>query len=225
MRFKGLNLKRTVVAILVLLLVGFSSFYYFSDDEWVGAELSIDEENLKIYTYALADSNSVDTGTVNITVGDMIVWNGTTSLSYMLPGYGTGYIEISVHNNGTETARVYKMVNVTDWGTGIYNEPEQVAEEEIGGPVDDLHNVTDYSLNYNVYDGSNELIRSGIEFVQGDSMTVGKINGGWIDLGELRPGHRMEIRQGYHLLSDTKNEYQGDKFAFDIKFLAEPVGS
>ena len=215
--------RKVIIIGLLLLVFGYGIFDYFSEDNWVGSELSFNEDDLNIFTYALEEDTSINSGSVNITAGDMVLWNGSTSLGYMMPGYGSDYIEVSVYNNGTNVVNIYKMVNVTGWGTGLFSEPEENAEANIGGPVDDLHNVTSYTLNYTVYDNLNNVVRTDTVFLDEDDYTVGKVDGEWIDLGRLEPDQKLVVKQGYKLLSGVGNEYQGDKFSFRLQFLANSL--
>jgi len=110
-------------------------------------------------------------GTIDIAINDQNPWTETFNFDDMKPCKQVEYINTTIENVGTNEAKIFKMFLVTDYNTGLElftaptcdncnnendcewwcgeqfsSEPEWTAEKEFGERVDDIHNVTDYSL-------------------------------------------------------------------------------
>ncbi|OKY79087.1 MAG: M73 family secreted endopeptidase [Candidatus Methanohalarchaeum thermophilum] len=209
--------KKALLSLMVIGLVGVAAgagtFAFFTDEE-------------------KATGNTLTAGTIDLAVNGQNPWNETFTIDDMKPCEKTGYIVANITNEGSNPAKVYKMINVTSCDTGleIYettdgemysSEPEWQAEKD--GRVDDIHTVTDYSMMIELYENettfyADDPYADSEAFSIGDDVTVGDKEGTWFYLGELQPGEVMKVTQDYHLLNDTGNEYQGDAFTFDITF-------
>ncbi|WGI17120.1 TasA family protein [Methanonatronarchaeum sp. AMET-Sl] len=211
--------KKALFSVLLIGLIGVAAgagtFAYFSDTE-------------------MAEGNTLTAGTIDIAINDQNPWTETFHFDDMKPCEETKYANVTITNEGTNEAKIFKQIDVTDYNTGLErfecpdpecnemfsSEPEWDAEtelvegERILNRVDDIHNVTDYSLEIIV----NEVTTTVYEI--GDETTVGDIDGQWMYLGILEPGDSMTVNQDYHLQSDAGNEYQGDQFTFDMTFMA-----
>ena len=201
---------------LVGLVVGGGTYAYFSDIE-------------------SAEDNTLQAGTIDISIDGGNPWNATYEFLDMKPCERTEYINVTIRNVGTNPAKIFKMVDVVDWGPGLerFTDPETELmyssepewEAEMEGRIDDIHNVTDYSLEVKIYANESEfdagnVSDSWIVHEQEDGTLVSDIADTWMFFGELAPGAVMVINQDYHIIAEAGNEYQGDEFSFDVMFMA-----
>ncbi|OUJ18760.1 M73 family secreted endopeptidase [Methanonatronarchaeum thermophilum] len=180
-------------------------------------------------------------GTIDISVNEMNPWVGNFIFSDMKPCKSLGYADLEIKNVGTNDARIFKLVEVTGYDTGItefmcpysgeyfssaaewkkevtlYYDDGLVVDYEINR-VDDIHNVTLYTITL---DGEQKNVGELVDV--GDTavgLTVGDISGIYMYLGTLASGDTLSVDQSYKLHGDAGNEYQGDEFRFNIKFVA-----
>ncbi|WGI17118.1 TasA family protein [Methanonatronarchaeum sp. AMET-Sl] len=149
--------KKALFSVLLIGLIGVAAgagtFAYFSDTE-------------------MAEGNTLTAGTIDIAINDQNPWMESFIFDDMKPCKQVEYINSTIENVGTNPAKIFKMFLVTDYNTGLdyftaptcdncedsdvdcewwcgeqfSSEPEWTAEKELGERVDDIHNVTDYSL-------------------------------------------------------------------------------
>ena len=218
--------KRGLFSVLLIGLIGVAAgagtFAYFSDTE----------EGDGVFM----------AGTIDIAVNDLNPWVGNFSFSDMKPCKTTGYADVEIKNVGTNDARIFKLVEVTGYDTGImefmcpysneyfssvaewkeevtllYDDAGEVESWEVNR-VDDIHNVTLYTIEL---DGEQKDICGLLDVGDEDiGLTVGDISGVYMYLGTLVSGDTLTVDQSYKLHGDAGNEYQGDEFRFNMKFVA-----
>ena len=212
--------RQILVSLVVIgvigLVAGGGTFAYFSDLE-------------------SAENNTLEAGTIDISVDEANPWNATYEFLDMKPCERTEYINVTIRNVGTNPAKIFKMVEVIDWNTGLerFSDPETEEmyssepewEAEMNGRVDDIHNVTDYSLEVLIFANESdfdagEASDSWLVYEQKDGTLVSDVAGTHMYFGDLEPGEVMMINQDYHIIAEAGNEYQGDSFSFDVLFTA-----
>lgn len=188
---------------------GYGTMAYFSDTETADAELRV--------------------GNDDIAVDGQNPWNRTYALTDLKPGK-TRWMNVTVENVGDpgNPVKLYKSINVTAESGGSHPEPEEGADP--GDTTNDVSTAVDYHLSYRVYDDGGALQRTGTVHTWGDNVTLDDINSTSVQLvnssDPLKSRWTVEVHQGYRMLEDAGNEYQGDNATFDVEFYAtQPNGN
>ncbi|OUJ18762.1 M73 family secreted endopeptidase [Methanonatronarchaeum thermophilum] len=224
--------KKVLFSVMLIGLIGVAAgagtFAFFSDTEEADGvfmagtiDIAVDGENPWSQSYEMIDMKpckQVEDANVNITnVGT----NPALIFKHInVTDYNTGLELFTAPtcdncNNNDVTPQVVDNNDCEWWcGEEFSSEPEWTAEKQLGERVDDIHNVTEYSITI---DG--ELID--LECFLGlEDVTVGDIECKYMFLGVLDNGDSMMVNQTYKLSADAGNEYQGDQFNFKMKFIA-----
>jgi predicted ribosomally synthesized peptide with SipW-like signal peptide len=185
----------TVVALMVMGLVGGGTWAYFSDVE-------------------TSTGNTFGAGTLDLTVDSENPWaSAPISVSNIAPGDSSTSVNITATNSGSLAGDLYVRINgYTDAG-GDNPEPEQVKEAEIG--------VTDnisakLTLNVTGPGGADTNI---------DGLKIDAADGTWsAKIADLAPAGEADIEISATLDSDATNEYQGDNCTFTIELYLQQDG-
>ena len=196
----------TVVALLIMGLVGGGTWAYFSDVE-------------------TSTGNVFTAGTLDLEVDSENPWASTPiTVPAMAPGAAAAPVDIICENVGTLTGDLYmKITNVADTGGtetyaagapisgNVTSEPEAVAEITIGNRVDDIS--TQITLSCKV---------DAVAVVALNDVLLSAVPGTWTEIkADLAPGS-ITLSLGGSLGSGASNEYQGDVSTFDIElYLAQ----
>ncbi|MFC2020628.1 TasA family protein [Chloroflexota bacterium] len=197
----------TIVALIVMGLVGGGTWAYFSDTE-------------------TSSGNTFGAGTLDLKVQtENPLVSTLISLGNMYPGQTTSNVTIAVENVGTLPGDLYmRITGVTDSGgtslgpNGTSSEPEYVAESGtfIAG-VAQNDNTPNNSISANLTAG---VAWSGITAVTNlDGVTLASANNTWSgNFINLAASGSDTIEFNAVLNSLTGNEYQGDNTTFAIEF-------
>lgn len=211
--------------LLVLLLVAGSVYGISQTGAWF-----TDEEKVL--------GNSIDTGTIDLEVGV------DQSIPYVLKDLKpsqNGYINVIVHNVGTNPLNLFKTLLTIDTADGLVSEPECVAEGGVWSydtsgvgictgrtEVDNLDAMVNYDMRVELYNGNPataalEPVWWETIYLDTDNKKMSDVVGTY--LGMIPAGWYMKVMQSYHLPGATVgNEYQGDMLTFDMVFNAEQLG-
>lgn len=206
-------MKKILISIIIVglvsMAVGYGTTAYFSDTEMADAELQA--------------------GNDDISVDGQNPWNQTYALTDLKPGK-IRWMNVTVENVGDpgNPVKLYKSINVTAESGGLHPEPEKAADP--GDTRNDVSTAVDYHLSYRVYDDGGILQSTGAVHTWGDNVTLADVNSTSVQLvnssDPLKSGWTVEVHQGYRMLEDAGNEYQGDNATFDVEFYAtQPNGN
>jgi len=183
----------TVVALMVMGLVGGGTWAYFSDVE-------------------TSAGNTFGAGTLDLEVDSENPWaTAPISISNIAPGAASASTNITATNIGSLAGDLYMRINgFTDAG-GDTSEPEQVKEGEIG-VTDDIS--TQLVLSVTGPGGAVTNI---------DAQTIASANGTWsakiADLAATNGTADIEISATCN--ASATNEYQGDNCTFTIELFLQ----
>ena len=186
----------TVVALMVMGLVGGGTWAYFSDVE-------------------TSTGNTFGAGTLDLEVDSENPWaSAPISISNIAPGATSATTNITATNIGSLAGDLYvRISNYTDAG-GDTSEPEQVKEAEIG-QTDNIS--TQLVLSVTGPGGAVTNI---------DGLTIASANGTWSDkIADLAATNgTADIEISATCNSSATNEYQGDNCTFTIELFLQQDG-
>ncbi|MDP2967529.1 MAG: TasA family protein [bacterium] len=216
---KRILISLSVIGAVAALVIG-GTIAYFSDTE-------------------TSTGNTFTAGTIDISVDNANPWNGKFTLADMKPSY-TDYINFTIQNFGSDPnpVNVWKKITVTGETTGAQSEPECTEQHGcwdnsakacdwhstgcVGIDKNDISTVILYDLYVTVYDSAHTKIWW--QAIYTEDVTVAEIaSWGHIYLGMIPAGGYMEVKQSYHMKSDTTNWAQGDIMPFNIEVKAEQL--
>ncbi|MCK5590315.1 MAG: SipW-dependent-type signal peptide-containing protein [Candidatus Pacebacteria bacterium] len=189
--------------------------------------------------------NTFTAGTIDISIDGENPWTGSFALEDMKPCY-TDYINFRIDNDGSDPnpVNIYKLLTVTDEGTGAITEPECNDQRGVWTPDSnlpyngscDFSGVIDdnnlsawiiYDLSVEVYDASGNRLWWQTIYVDADGQSIDDIYGVNYDqevyLGMIPVGGYMLVEQSYHLNPLVSNWAQGDTMTFDIVVKGEQL--
>jgi len=178
----------TVVALMVMGLVGGGTWAYFSDVE-------------------TSAGNTFGAGTLDLTVDTENPWASVPiSISNIAPGASSASTNITAKNVGSLDGDLYVRINgFTDAG-GDNPEPEQVKEAEIG-VTDNIS--TKLTLSVTGPGGADTII---------DGLTISAADGTWsAKIADLAQDGEADIEISAAFDDAATNEYQGDNCTFTIE--------
>jgi predicted ribosomally synthesized peptide with SipW-like signal peptide len=204
------NITRSMVMIVAVaaLAIG-GTVAYFSDTE-------------------VSTGNTISAGTIDISVDNENPWQSTNEYTFSnLEPSDDKNINVTLKNEGTNPAVIWKKVSVTAEADNIQSEPECVAENgtwnqaaTVGSKCtgqtlkkDDLSTQFVYSMKI----GGNVNINKAWD------VKVSDVNNLWIPIGKLDANTSITVDQNYYFDEMAGNEYQGDSMTFDVTFYAEQL--
>lgn len=166
--------------------------------------------------------NVISAGTIDISVDSENPWVLTSQYSIAnLEPSDEQNINVTLKNEGTNPAVIWKKVTVAAELDGTESEPECFAEGgtwsgstcSSGTPKDDISTQFVYSMKI----GGNDNIKKDWD------VKVSDVNNLWIPIGKLASGSSLTVDQNYYFDELAGNEYQGDSMTLDITFYAEQL--
>ncbi len=199
----------TIAAVVIIGLVAGGTWAYFSDTE-------------------TTTGNTFTAGTIDLSLDPttgQAVRTADAQFDDLKPCQ-TGYIAITLTNDGTNPMDVWKMITSVVCTGGAHPESE-VAED----PTDTINNIDTvilYDMWIEVGGGAFEYNPSAGDILKVDEATglhIDDIDNFYIYLGTLAPGASMDIVQSYHMEAATTNWAQGDVMTFTMQFFAQQTVS
>jgi len=188
---------------VVLAAVGGATYSYFSDTE-------------------TSSGNTFSAGTIDISVDDLNPWNnvGHFTIEDMKPS-DVHYKEVTLRNEGVNTADIWKKITVDDYTGGLH--PESELGEDPNNTDNKIGTVIRYDMSLNGWVLIEEADGYVMDEDDGTHQPGGTyhINGRYIYLGRLEPGAIMVVEQSYHMDGSTTNWAQGDTMDFSVEFYAQ----
>ena len=201
----------TIAVVLIIGLVAGGTWAYFSDTE-------------------TTTDNTFTAGTIDLSLdptSGQAVEMADGSLE--LKPCQTGFITITLTNDGTNPMDVWKMITTVSCAENGTVEPEQDWYDANPGELtnnqkNDIDTVIIYDMWIEV--GGDPLV---CEPGSGDLMIVNEtavlhiddIDEFYIYLGTIASGNSITIVQSYHMDANTENWAQSDKMTFTMEFFAQ----
>lgn len=167
--------------------------------------------------------NKVVTGSVEL---DPIAPMGTIlDLKPCQPKFGYIWVHVSAESNPGDG---YLHILDLKCDDVRKTHAELIAEEELGGERNDIHNwlTADLRIGWDE-DGSGDVEEEEMTTIidPADGMTLGNLECMWIPLGELTPCRWYLVEFSFHLRADAGNEYQEDACEFNVEVLLNQLGA
>jgi len=202
-------MKKLLMSVLVIgvtfAMLGAGTFSYFDDTE-------------------TSTGNTFSAGTIDIYLdpaGGQPV--ATVEGDLDLKPCQTGWIDITVYNDGTNECDVWKhLFDVVCEENGIV-EPEQDYYDDFPDSVNwKISDWITYDMYVTIYDASGAIIWEGWIIEEREQLNITPtIECNWIYLGVIPPGGYMYVEQSYHLQAEVGNWAQSDIMTFSIEFFAQ----
>jgi len=179
------------------MMLGAGTFSYFDDTE-------------------VSTGNTFTAGTIDISLDPTDGQQVETVDGHLdLKPCQTGYITITVYNDGQNPCDVWKrIINVENLENGVVEPEQEYYDSHPNAAGKKISNHIHFDLSVN---DCPLIVEEDGYYLTG----ANGVKGYWMYLGEIQPGCSIEVTQSFHLDKDVGNWGQSDKVTFDEEFFAQ----